>query len=638
MRAQPRFHEHVKGEFDIRVRVWVAVLGMLLAQSYVFFRLLDLQVYKQSHYATLSTENRVKVLPIAPSRGLIYTRDGVLIAENRPAFNLVVVPEEVGTRKALDAVLAEVCAALNLPPDTLVRFHEARRGKRRFDRITLKLNLTEAEVARLSIDRHRYPGVHVEASPTRFYPQGPLYAHVLGYVGRIDENELKTLDSSNYAATTHVGKSGIEKAYEAELHGRVGYQHVEVNAQGRLLRVLERNAAYPGNDLYLSIDSTLQQAAWDALGEHRGAVVAIEPATGRVLALVSKPAYEPNAFVNGISGPDYRALLDSPDRPLYNRAIQAQYPPGSTVKPMVAFAGLYAGVRQSDTPTWCPGWYRLPSHSHQYRDWKKGGHGTVNLHDAIAESCDVYFYDLARDLGIDRLHDLLTRFSLGERTGIDLPGESAGLWPSRAWKQSRHKAPWYPGETLIAGIGQGYVLATPLQLAEATATLVRKGVRRAPRIVGQMEDPVGQVATEIYGAEVARYVDAKPEHWQVIFDAMHAVVQAPNGTARKTGLDAPYAYAGKTGTAQVIGIAQGAKYDEKRVAERHKDHGLFVAFAPLENPVIALSVVVENGGSGSGAAAPIARRLFDHYLGVAAAAASAPISPEAVIDPAPGAE
>jgi penicillin-binding protein 2 len=634
MRPESVFREAQVHGAGLRLRIWIAVAIMCLAQGYVFLRLVDLQVIRQSHYATLSNENRVKVLPLPPSRGLIYTRDGKLIAENRPSFNLVVVPEEV---TELETLLGELQSVVMLDPEALTRFRELRRQRRRFDSIPLKLGLTEEEVARLSVDRYRFPGVHIEATPTRYYPEGVLYAHVTGYVGRIDERELLSLDDSNYAATTHIGKQGVERSYEGELHGRVGYQQVEVNAQGRLLRVLERTPAYPGHDIYLSIDSVLQQAAWDALGEHRGAVVAIEPATGRVLALVSKPAFDANAFVNGISGKDYRALLDSEDRPLFNRAIQAQYPPGSTVKPMVAFAGLYAGVRQAEDGTWCPGWYRLPKQTHQYRDWKRGGHGTVNLHDAIAESCDVYFYELARDLGIDRLHDLMARFGFGSQTGIDLPGETSGLMPSREWKQARRRQPWYPGETLIAGIGQGYVLATPLQLAEATATLARRGVRRAPRVVGQLEDPIGQIATEVYADEVPQFPDAKPEHWDIVAAAMNAVVQAANGTARKTGLDAPYRYAGKTGTAQVIGIAQGQKYDEKNVAERHKDHGLFVAYAPLENPVIALSVVVENGGSGSGAAAPVARQLLDIYLGARPAqAAQVPVVQPA--EPVPGGE
>lgn len=604
--------DHQRVVRSLRLRVWVAVVVMLAAQVYVLSRVVDLQVWRQSHYATLSNDNRVRVQPLAPSRGLVYTRDGVLIAENRPSFDLVVVPEQVDD---YDTLFRELGAVVALDRELIARFHEKRRRKRRFDDIPLKPGLAADEVARFALDRHRFPAVHIIATPTRHYPQGELYTHVLGYVGRIDEKELALAEPSNYAATSHYGKVGVERAYEGELHGRVGYQQVEVNAQGRSLRVLERTPPAPGKDLYLSIDSTLQRTAWEALGDFRGAIVAIEPLTGRVLALVSKPSYDPNLFVNGISSTAYRALLDDPDRPLYNRAIQAQYPPGSTVKPMVGIAGLATGTRTVDTRTFCPGFYRLPGQTHQYRDWKRTGHGTLGLHEAIAQSCDVYFYQLARDLGIDRLNEAMSRFGFGRVTGIDLPNESPGLMPSRAWKTSRRNEAWYPGETLIAGIGQGYWLATPLQLAHATATLSRRGLRRPPRVVGQIEDPIAQTASEVYGDEEHILADLPVAHWTAVAAAMHAVVQGPTGTARRTSLGAPYAYAGKTGTAQVVGIAQGARYHADRVAERHKDHGLFVAWAPLEDPVIALAVIVENGGSGSGAAAPVARRLLDVYLG-----------------------
>jgi len=624
--------DHQRVVRSLRLRVWVAVVVMLIAQTYVLARVVDLQIWRQSHYATLSNDNRVKVQPLAPSRGLVYTRDGELIAENRPSFDLVVVPEQVEDYATLFRDLGAVVA---LDDELIGRFHEQRRRKRRFDDILLKPGLSEDEVARFALDRHRFPAVHILAIPTRHYPRGELYTHVLGYVGRIDERELAQVEPSNYAATTHHGKLGVERAYERELHGRVGYQQVEVNAQGRSLRVLERTAPAPGQDLYLSIDSTLQRTAWEALGDFRGAVVAIEPLTGRVLALVSKPSYNPNLFVNGISSAEYRALLEDPDRPLYNRAIQAQYPPGSTIKPMVGIAGLASGTRMADTRTFCPGFYRLPGQSHQYRDWKRTGHGSLGLHEAIAQSCDVYFYQLARDLGIDRLNEAMTHFGFGRVTGIDLPNESPGLMPSRAWKESRRNEAWYPGETLIAGIGQGYWLATPLQLAHATATLSRQGIRRTPRVVGQFEDPVAQTASEVFGEEERILADLPAAHWSAVAAAMHAVVQGPTGTARRTSLGAPYAYAGKTGTAQVVGIAQGARYHADRVAERHKDHGLFVAWAPLEDPVIALAVIVENGGSGSGTAAPLARRLLDVYLGaVDPTVAHPPLSTDA---PPPGA-
>lgn len=605
------FRDTSRDHRAFRDRVIVAALAMLLAIVTVIGRLVQLQIVEHDRYTTLSTDNRVRILPLPPTRGLIYSSDGELVAENRASFTLQVTPEQIPD---LDATIAELERVVDIDAQNLERFRRTLKQKRHFEGVPLKVNLSEEEVARFSLDSYRFPGVQIEPTLIRHYPMREALAHVLGYVGRIDEDDLDDRDAANYRGTDFIGKAGVEKTYENVLHGRTGYQQVEVNAEGRVLRVLKTVAPVPGKDLYLTIDSSLQGVAIDALGGRRGAVVAIDPDTGGVLALVSTPGYDANLFVNGIDRRLYKALRDAPDRPLFNRAMQGQYPPGSTIKPFVALAGLEYGVRAPADATWCPGWFSLRGHEHRYRCWKKPGHGHMSLRDAIAQSCDVYFYALANDLGIDRLSSFLARFGFGARTGVDLPGESSALLPTRAWKQRVHHQAWFPGETLIAGIGQGYTLATPLQLAVATATLAKHGLRIEPHVVGQIEDPVTHDATEIsaHVAVDAGVVDAG--NWQEVVGAMHEVVQGEHGTARKVGLDAPYAFAGKTGTAQVFGIKQNEEADDLDIPEHLKDHALFIAFAPLDVPQIAVAVIVENGGSGSGNAAPVARLIFDHYL------------------------
>ncbi len=583
----------------------VVVLGLLCA---VLVRYYNLQITEYETYRTQSERNRVQLQPLPPKRGLIFDRNGVLLAENRPSYMLSIVRERVPD---LEATLQELQGMVPISESDLENFHKKLARRRPYEAVPLHFRLTEKERARLAVNRYRLPGVVVEAQLLRHYPHGELFSHALGYVGRINEREAFELDESNYRGTFHVGKVGVEKYYEDALHGTVGYQNVESNAHGRVLRVLERHDPTPGADLTLHLDIRVQQAAYDALGDRRGAVVAIDPQTGGILALVSTPGFDTNLFVNGISSRDYSALRDSPDVPLFNRAVQGQYPPGSTVKPMMGMAGLESGLVTPETTVPDPGWYRLPGDSRRYRDWilriRGTGHAPrVDLNMAIAESCDVYFYDLARRLTIDRMHDYLELFGLGERTGVDTTNERRGVLPSTQWKRDAMAQPWYPGETLSAGIGQGYVLATPLQLAVATTVLASRGERRVPRLLKEIDG-------EAVAAPEMEPMGGSEANWDAVHAGMLEVVHGKRGTAKKLSQDIQYRMAGKTGTAQVIGIAQNAVYNEDEVAERHRHHGLFIAFAPQEAPTIAVAIIVENGG-GSGAASPIARKVIDTWL------------------------
>jgi penicillin-binding protein 2 len=583
----------------------LVVLGLLAA---ILIRYYSLQITSYETYRTQSERNRVQLQPLPPKRGLIYDRNGVLLADNRPSYMLSIVREQVPD---LESTLQELQDLVPVSESDLDNFHKKLTRRRPYEAVPLRFRLTEAERARLAVNRYRLPGVVVDAQLLRHYPHGELFSHALGYVGRINEREAFELDESDYRGTFHVGKVGVEKYYEDVLHGTVGYQNVETNAHGRVLRVLERHDPTPGADLTLHLDIRVQQAAFDALGDRRGAVVAIDPVTGGVLALVSTPGFDTNLFVNGISSADYSALRDSLDVPLFNRAVQGQYPPGSTVKPMMGMAGLESGLVTPETTVPDPGWYRLPGDSRRYRDWilriRGTGHAPkVDLRMAIAESCDVYFYDLARRLTIDRMHDYLENFGLGQRTGIDTTNERRGVLPSTRWKREAMAQPWYPGETLSAGIGQGYVLTTPLQLAVATTVLASRGERRVPRLLQAIDgEPAPAPALEPFVAS--------EQHWEAVHGGMLEVVHGKRGTAKKLSQDIQYQMAGKTGTAQVIGIAQNAVYKEEEVAERHRHHGLFIAFAPEEAPTIAVAIIVENGG-GSGAASPIARKVIDTWL------------------------
>ena len=575
-------------------------------------RLAHLQVLKHQHFTTLSENNRVKIVPIAPVRGIVFDRNGEVLAQNLPAYGLEVVPELV---EDVDTLLAELREVIAITDADEEQFLAVLARKPRFEKVPLRLRLDDREVARFAVNRHRFPGVDIDARLTRNYPHGELGVHLVGYVGRIDKRELDSIDQADYRGTSHIGKTGIEASHEDWLHGEVGYQRVETNAQGRILRVLERHDPVPGSNLFLTMDVQLQRAAEVALGDERGAIVAVEPATGAVLAMASTPGFDPNLFVHGIDVDTYRSLQRSPERPLFNRAVNGQYPPGSTIKPLLGLAGLERNIGHARRKSWCPGWFRLPDRKRKYRDWKKHGHGRVGLQDAIVQSCDVYFYELALALGIDRMHEHLSSFGFGTRTGIRLGGESTGLMPSRTWKRSARGRSWFPGETVITGIGQGYMLATPLQLASAAAAIATRGTRMRPRIVDRAVDPGSGETKAVEPETIATIESFDAANWERIIEAMTEVVHGPRGTARGINAGLAYRMAGKTGTAQVFGVGQNEEYDADKLDKRLHDHGLFIAFAPVDEPRIAVAVIVENGGSGSGAAAPLARIVIDAWLG-----------------------
>ncbi|HHO59562.1 MAG TPA: penicillin-binding protein 2 [Thiotrichales bacterium] len=564
-----------------------------------------------SHFSNLSENNRIRLMALPPNRGLIYDRNGVILAENSPTYHLEIIPEQV---KDMDATLKGLSEIVSLSEAEIENFRKRLRVNRSFQSISLRTRLDEEEVARLAVNRHRFPGMDVKARLSRHYPQGKSAAHAVGYVGRINEKELQTIDEGNYRGSTHIGKSGLEKYYEAELHGMVGHQNVEVNAQGRILRVIDKVPPIPGNDLILNLDMALQKQAEEALGEFAGSVIAIEPATGAVVVFVSKPMFDPNLFVHGISHKDYNALQHGEGKPLFNRAVYGQYPPGSTFKPFVGLAAIEARAIGYKESLYCKGHYLLPGDAteRKYRDWKKTGHGRVALEAAIEQSCDVYFYELAYRMGIDKIHDFLAKFGFGEKTGIDLYGERRGLLPSTDWKRQVRGKVWYPGETLIAGIGQGYMLATPLQLASATATLASRGERIQPRLMKEIHVTDGDKIVPAYAYH--EHIQLRNEHyWDVLDKAMEEVVHGPWGTARATGWGMKFKMAGKTGTAQVFGIAQDEEYDAETIARKLRDHGLFIGFGPAEDPVLAVAVVAENGEHGS-RMAPIARDLIKAYM------------------------
>lgn len=599
--------DHSNDARIVQSRVVLAAVIVLGLVAVLIARLYYLQVTQYQHHTTLSENNRVHVQPIPPSRGRIYDRNGVVLAENRPSFSLSVTRERVPDVQEhfslLRSLLGLSAEEVELAQRRLVQ------ARRPFEAVPVMFGLTEEQIAQVAINQFRLPGVEVQASFVRHYPLGEHFAHAVGYVGRINEQEMARIDQVAYAGTHYIGKTGIERYYEELLQGTVGYEEVETNARGRVLRVLKRVDPLPGKDLTLHLDSRLQAVAEEALGHRRGAIIAIEPKTGGVLAFVSQPGFDPNLFVTGISHADYGALRDSLDQPLFNRVLRGLYPPGSTIKPMVALAGLDSGVTTRASRVYDPGFYQLPNNSHRYRNWNRQGDGWVDMRLAVARSNDTYFYDLAHKLGIDRMHEFMSRFGLGTRVSLDLFEESSGLMPSRDWKRSARRQPWYPGETLITGIGQGYMLTTPLQLAQSIALVANRGVWNRPRLLMHSE---GTPPEEVDTPEDIKLNN--DDDWEFITAALEDVMHGARGTSRAAAMNAPYHMAGKTGTAQVVAIAQGARYDSAALRERHRDHALFVGFAPVEDPRIAVAVMVENGESGGRVAAPVARALFDAWL------------------------
>jgi penicillin-binding protein 2 len=610
-------------------RVVLSIVVSLLLMGTVVARLVQLQVIDHELFSEKSQGNRVRIEPVPPIRGLVFDRNGQVIAENLPAYQLELIPEQVGD---IDDTLNRLAAINLIEFEDIERFKELSLSGPRFKPVTLKFRLSDEEIANFAIQRPRFPGVDFRPRLVRHYPSGTSVAHAVGYVGALSTNDLLRLDPAAYAGTSHTGKTGVESSYESDLHGDTGYRHLIANARGRqvpsdtseLLDTLPDDLTpAPGANIHLSIDLDLQMIATKALEGRRGALVAIDPWTGEILALVSAPTFDPDLFAVGMTTSQYRELRDNPDRPLFNRAVQGTYPPGSIIKPMLALAALETGATNLTRKTVCQGYFTLPNDDHRYRDWKPGGHGPVDLHDAIEQSCDVYFYEISvkQDFGIDAMHDYLDRFGLGTKTGVDLGSESSGLVPSREWKiasfRSRDDKRWYHGETVIASIGQGYMLATPLQLASAAAALATRGQRYRPHMVTAVEDAL---TNELHIFQPERLPDvgiSNEFYWSTVVGAMHDVMQGPRGTARAVGVGAPYEMAGKSGTAQVVSIAQDEEYDDVELEERQRDHALFISFAPFDNPRIAVALIVENGESGSGVAAPIARSIMDAYLGYA---------------------
>ena len=595
-----------------RSRLILSLIMVVILFGVLAYRYADLQIFQYDSFITQSERNRVHVQPVAPKRGLIFDTNGILLADNQPSYSLVLVKERV---ENLEHTLIDLQQLFDIDVKSVEKFKQRLKRRAPYQAVPLKFRLTEDEISRFAVNRYRLSGVEIKAQLVRNYPESASLTHVVGYVGRIntsDQEDLARLKSNktNYAATDHIGKIGIERFYESILHGEVGSQYVETNAHGRVLRVLQQEKptpATPGVDLTLHIDADIQKKIYQLMEGRRGSVVALDPRTGGVIAMVSTPSYDANPFVTGISTKDYAKLRESIDLPLFNRSLQGQYPPGSTIKPIIGLAGLHYRLVSATSNVADPGWYQLPNDDRLYRDWKKGGHSHfINLHDSIAQSCDVYFYDLAYKLGVDRIHDFSAQFGLGARTGIDSTNERSGLLPSREWKKQNKNQPWFPGETLNIGIGQGYMLATPLQLAVATATIANRGQRPIPRLVKKVSE--AKVVFE-------NTFSVADNYWDQIIDGMEAVVHdSVNGTARSIGRGINYRIAGKSGTAQVVGIAQGAEYDEDAITERQRDHALFVGFAPIDNPQVAVAVIIENAGGGSTHAAPVARKVFDWVL------------------------
>ena len=607
-------------------RIFLASAVSFLLLSVVVGRLVQLQVLDYEIFAEQSQGNRFRIEAVPPIRGLVFDRKGRVLAENLPAYQLELIPEQVAD---LDDTLRRLADLGLIEAEEITRLAELSRSGPRFKPVTLKLRLTDEEIANFAIQRPRFPGVDFQPRLIRHYPYGEAVAHAIGYVGALSKADLQRLDVSRYAGTAHTGKTGIESRYESTLHGDVGYRNVVTNALGRRVPVdspeeLESLppdvTPLPGENVYLSLDLDVQLAATRAMQGLRGAVVAIDPWSGDILALVSAPTFDPNLFAVGMTTAQYAALANDPDLPLYNRAVRGEYPPGSTIKPMLAVAALEVGATNLTRRSMCRGFFMLPNSTHRYRDWRPEGHGSVDLHDAIEQSCDVYFYEISTELGIDRMHEYLDRFGLGRPTGIDIGPERNGLVPSRYWKQrnfsNRADQRWYDGETVIASIGQGYMLATPLQLASAIGVVATRGVRYRPHLVAATEDPLQAGTRELAQPERLPDVELSDDaYWDAVIAALHDVVQGARGTARTYVAGAHYQMAGKSGTAQVFSVAQDEEYDEEEIEERLRDHALFVAFAPLDNPQIAVAVIVENGSSGSRVASPIAKQVIDQYLG-----------------------
>jgi penicillin-binding protein 2 len=613
MKKYVEFKNHQREIFHFQLRLVVSIGFVLVLLAILLVRFVYLQLVRHNYYQTLAESNRIAIVPIVPNRGLILDRNGVVLARNYSGYTL-----EINQNKTTDieATINELSTLIEITPKDRKRFKKLLAESHDFQTLVIRNRLSDEEVARFAAQQYRFPAVEIKARLFRDYPFGAKTSHLIGYIGRINDADFAQLEDSdlaaNYRGSDYIGKTGLEQSYESDLHGTTGIEQVEVDAGGRAVRMLSRTPPISGNTLILSIDAKLQEIAEQSFGNYRGALVAIDPNNGEVLAFVSKPGYDPNPFIDGIDTQSWDELNNSPDVPLNNRALRGQYPSGSTIKPFMALAGLNYHTRTPEQTISDPGVYYLPGSRRQYRDWKAGGHGSVNMFKAIQMSCDTYFYGLATELGIDNIFEFLSRFGFGKKTGIDLEGETSGLLPSQDWKMKRYQQIWYPGDTVSVGIGQGYSLVTPMQLAFATATLANNGVAYKPHLVKEVQSSRNSESRFI--AQQPLYdLSIDPKQLDLVRRAMVAVTQ-PGGTAVYASLGAPYHIAGKTGTAQVVAMKQGEKYNAKNVDERLRDHAWFIAYAPAEKPQIALAVLVENGGHGGGTAAPIARKVMDYYL------------------------
>lgn len=625
MKARFELKNYQKESYYFRIRLAIAGAFVLLCFGILFSRLFYLQMAKHEHYHTLAESNRISLVPIVPNRGLILDKNGVVLAHNFFVYTLEITPSKVND---VEETINQISELVEVGALDRKRFKKIMSESQEFESVPLRTHLNEAEAARFAVNRFRFPGVEIKSRLFRHYPQGALGSHLVGYIGRINDKDLENLkesgELSNYKGSDHIGKSGLEQYYESVLHGKTGFKQVEIDSGGHAVRVLSSNPPTPGDNLILSVDTKLQKIGEEAFGERRGALVAIKPSTGEVLAYVSMPTFDSNLFVGGIDTENWKLLNESLDKPLINRPLRGIYPPGSTFKPFIALAGLEAGRRGPPFSINDPGFFTLPGNKHRYRDWKPEGHGIVDIRKAITISCDTFFYGLAHEMGITAMTDFVRHFGFGQRTGIDIKGELEGLLPTPEWKKRRFNQPWYPGETVIFGIGQGYMLATPMQLAQATAIFANNGVAMKPHLVTGIQEadsgyirPTPRVAND--------KIELKPENVEIVRKGMEDVT-LPGGTAVAVGAGAPYTVAAKTGTAQVVGIKQGEKYDASKLDERHRDHALFIAYAPADDPQIALAIIVENGGSGGSVAGPIARKVMDYYLlGKSPAASEPPI-------------
>lgn len=604
---------HLRELRHFHIRLTISAGFVVLLFCLLLARFFYLQVLRGEHYTTLAEANRISIVPLVPNRGLIFDRNGEILAENHTTYALEIVPDKVTN---LEAAIDELATVIEITAEDRQRFNKLRRENTRFQSLPIRTRLSDVEVASFAANHYRFPGMEIKARLLRHYPHAELLSHVIGYIGRISDKDLEQLENNNelenYRGSLHIGRTGIEQSYERELHGVTGFEEAETDVAGRHVRTLSHTPPVAGNDLVLSLDLKLQQAAESAFGDYRGALVAMDPTNGEILAFVSKPGFDPNLFVDGIDHLNWRLLNESIDKPLNNRALRGVYPPGSTFKPFMALAGLELGKRTFQYAINDPGYFSLPGSQHRFRDWKPGGHGKVDLHKSLVISCDTYYYMLANDLGITNMFNFISQFGFGRKTGIDIPGEVAGLLPSPEWKMKRFKQSWFPGDTISVGIGQGYNLATPLQLTFATMILANNGTAYRPHFVKQIQNSITGRSFEKKNNQMYT-LDLKKENLMRVNNALAGVTR-PGGTAARAGANAAYTFAGKTGTSQVINIKQGERYVASKIQERHRDHALFTAYAPAEDPKIIMTVLVENGGSGGSTAAPIARQVLDYFF------------------------